>query len=129
MVAYFRQFLVVLLVLLQFAAPLVHAHVDDFGTGRGLHLHEFETLHIKSDSLFSNAPGYADAVQSVIVELGAAIKVPTSTEDVSPVYFVHSDFMQWPVKYIVEAVNFSPHALIMVSEPFPSQNLTRAPPV
>lgn len=128
MVAYFRLFLVTLLVMLQFVAPLVHAHVDEMGVGRGLHLHEFETLHIQSDSLFSNALSYADSAQSMIVELGAAIKAPKSSKDISPVYFLHSDLMQWSVKYIVQTVNFSPHTFIVVSEPFPSQNLTRAPP-
>lgn len=128
MVAFLRQFLVVLLVLLQFAAPLVHAHVDDSGQARGLHLHEFENLANKSTATLVTALDSVNAAQSAIVELGAVIKNQQPLDDVSPVYCLQGESLQWLAQYLVEAINFSPQPGLVVFEPFLSQNLTRAPP-
>ena len=127
MVALLRQFLVMLLVGLQFAAPLVHAHVHDLGTSRGLHLHEFETLQLKSDASFMAALDYATPVQSAIVELGAAINVSQDIEPLAPIYSSYSE--RWlPEQYIVETINFSPHETALITEPFLNQHASRAPP-
>lgn len=128
MVAFFRQFLVVMLVLLQFAAPLVHAHVDVTGNKQGLHLHEFENIHIKTDALFASVSDHAASMQSAIVELGSAINIQPLDEDNTPVYFLTNNSVFLPQQYIVDVINFSPHDLVLIREPFLSQNLTRAPP-
>lgn len=128
MVAFFRQFLVVLLVLLQFAAPLVHAHVDETSLGHGLHLHEFEGLHFKADSMVMASLTVHDAAQSAIVEVGSAIKIQQPVHDIAD-YALFSEFTFWPTQLIVELINFSPQQQLSISEPFLSQNLSRAPPV
>lgn len=128
MVACLRLFLVVMLVLLQFAAPLVHAHVNDFGPARGLHLHEFETLHIKSDPLVTAVVDSASSVQSSIVELGAAIKVQQPGEDVASIGWLSGGPLSLPERYLVDTINFSPHDPGKLSKPFLGQNPTRAPP-
>jgi hypothetical protein len=128
MVAFFRQFLVVLLVLLQFAAPLVHAHVDESSLGHGLHLHEFEGLHFKADTMVMARLTVHDAAQSAIVEVGSAIKIQPPANDIAD-YALFSEFTFWPTQLLVEKINFSPHQHPPVSEPFLSQNLSRAPPV
>lgn len=128
MVAFFRQFLVVLLVLLQFAAPLVHAHVDETSLGHGLHLHEFEGLHFKADAVVMASLTVHDAAQSVIVEVGSAIKIQQPAQDAMDFALLYEPGF-WPTQRIVERVNFSPHPQPSVSEPFLSQNLSRAPPV
>lgn len=128
MVAYLRQLLVMLLVLLQFAAPLVHAHVHDLGTARGLHIHEFETLQLRSDAQFMAAlEDYAGPAQSAIIELGAAINHAQSTQPLPPVYCWHSD-LGLPKQTIVETINFSPHETAFTPEPFLNQHSSRAPP-
>ena len=128
MVAYFRQFLVVLLVLLQFAAPLVHAHVDAIGFGNGLHLHEFETLHLKSDALFSGVTDVASTVDSAIVELGSAINIQV-LDDNSPDYYLHKDLLSLCGQILLENINFSPQNLPLFVEPSLRFPLSRAPPV
>lgn len=127
MVAFLRQFMVMSLVLLQFAAPLVHAHVHDLGAARGLHLHEFETLQLKADTAFQSAMDYVAPLQSAVVELGAAINVPHDLEPLPPIYASYNDI--WlSEQYIVRTINFSPHETALISEPFLSQHSSRAPP-
>ncbi|WAR45060.1 hypothetical protein [Methylomonas rapida] len=128
MVAYPRLFLVLLLVVLQVAAPLVHAHVDDIGAKRGLHLHEFEALHLKADALFSAADDYFAAVQSAIVEVGAAIKIQQTEQSDAPVYCLNGDLPALPEQPVLDAINFSPHRLERITEPFLDQYPSRAPP-
>lgn len=127
MVACLRQFLVMSLVLLQFAAPLVHAHVHEMGMMRGLHLHEFEKLQLKSDVPFMAAMDYAGPVQSAIVELGAAINVAKNAQPLPPVYSSY-DELWLPQQYIVETINFSPHETLFAPELSLKQHTSRAPP-
>jgi len=129
MVAFSRHFLVMFLVLLQFAAPLVHAHVHELGTSRGLHLHEFETLQLnKSDAPLLSTIDYAGPVNSAVVELGSAIELPKETQPLPPIY---SDCNEaWlPKQYIVEIINFSPHETAIFTKPFLRQLSSRAPPL
>lgn len=128
MVAFFRQFLVVLLVLLQFAAPLVHAHVDESSLGHGLHLHEFEGLHFKAEAMVMASLTLHDAGQSAIVEVGSAIKIQQPAQDIMDFALLYEPGF-WPAQRIIEQINFSPHPQPSIIELFLSQNLTRAPPV
>ena len=80
MVAFFRQFLVVLLILLQNAAPLMHAHTCQDGTQSGLHLYEFETLrHVVDNSIVETAH-FAQDTENFIVSVGSAIKHAHTTQ-------------------------------------------------
>ncbi len=79
MVAFFRQFLVVLLVLLQNAAPLMHAHTGQEGTQNGLHLYEFETLRLVVDHASVGTANFAQDTENFIVSIGSAIKHTDST--------------------------------------------------
>jgi len=75
MVAFLRHFLIVLAVLLQSAAPLVHAHIGGEVSLRGLHLHEFETLHMAAHGVsLEKIAGHAVDAESCIVDLGSAMK-------------------------------------------------------
>jgi len=128
MVAFFRHFIVVLLVLLQFAAPLVHAHVDDKGHKQGLHIHEFESIPVKNEALFASVADYAASAQSAIVELGSAINIQSPDEDNTPVYYLSHHPIFKPEQHIFDSINFSPHEQVLVKYLFLSQKLTRAPP-
>ncbi len=116
------------LVLLQFAAPLVHAHVSDIGRSHGLHLHEFESLHIKSDASLTGLIAYADAAQSAIVSVGEAINAHQPDPENAPVYSWPKD-LTIPEQYIVETVNFSPHEEFRFQAPVVFQHTSRAPPL
>lgn len=75
MVALLRQFLVVLLVLLQNAAPLLHAHTDGNPTGaRGIHFHAFETLAGTGRHASSQIAQGSHHCERGIVAIGSAIK-------------------------------------------------------
>ncbi|MGY6276783.1 hypothetical protein [Methylomonas sp. MgM2] len=127
MVAFSRQFLVMLLVLLQFAAPLVHAHVHDLETSRGFHLHEFEALQFKSDTAFLSTLDYAGPIQSAVVEMGSAIKAPQNCQALPPIYSGYDD--AWlPKQYLVDIINFSPHETVPIADPFLDHPSSRAPP-
>lgn len=132
MVAFIRQFLVLLLVLLQFAAPLVHAHIDDRGVTNGLHLHEFESLAVQADRLPNSVETCSLSIQSAIVELGAAIQHQPSElddEDTAGIYYLTEHATTLPVRYSLDAINFSPQQTKSKAAHFLAQNLSRAPPL
>lgn len=129
MVAFFRQFLVVLLVLLQNAVPLVHAHAGGDSAQRGLHLHEFETLRIIADHLTLSAYDHAMDAKSCIVNIGSAIKQPMQNHGSQLDFYPQSRFFLCP-----------PHAAIAIDDALSrddtvalpqiyfNHNTSRAPP-
>lgn len=129
MVAYLRQFLVVFLVMLQFAAPLMHAHTDHNAEQRGLHLFEFEALQAASDEAVLIGADHDLQTQSAIVNLGSAIKQQPLLERHTPIFNLTISLMlDFAVIYRSAAVNFSPPVLPFLPEPSLSQNTSRAPP-
>lgn len=74
MPVFFRQTLVMLLVLLQYAAPVVHAHTGNDNDQRGLHLYEFEILHFSSAIKLMKSVDVVPDTESNIVNIGSAIK-------------------------------------------------------
>lgn len=127
MVAFLRRFLVLILVLLQFAAPLVHAHVGNIGAMPGIHLHEFETLsRLKNDASLEATLSSVGSLQATIVELGQAIGNQAPEQNDTPLY-ISADLL--PVKrHVVEIINFSPHAPGPLFKALSNQHTTRAPP-
>lgn len=129
MVDYLRRFLVVVLVLLQVAAPLVHAHVDNLGATTGLHLHEFETFQVNSTAFYSSFSDKIGWTESAIVDMGSAIN-SQSVEDLDQVFaIIQPEGLLWSAQSIHKAINFSPQnsCLILVPSSL-SQHLSRAPP-
>lgn len=128
MVAFLRQFLVVLLVLLQGAAPLVHAHTDGNVSQRGLHLPEFEAFHLVADSASLTAADHGVIAESCIVDLGSAIKRQRAIEDHNPTSYTINNEPVFAITRVVEVVNFSPQIACFVLDPYLSHNTSRAPP-
>ncbi len=131
MVAYSRLFLVLILALLQFAAPLVHAHVEDGGGKRGLHLHEFEHLRVKAKPAVGKRMASLHAVQSAVVDMGLAIRATQTAEQPDmAVALLWGDF-GWalPRQRVLDIVNFSPHEAGKPGKPYLFQHPCRAPPV
>jgi hypothetical protein len=129
MVAFLRQFLVVLLVLLQSAAPLVHAHTGGKISQYGLHLHEFEALHLAADSIALSTLDHAISSDSSIVDLGSAIKQQTPTDDHSSSFYLLGNAPVFAVARDANIINFSPYISGFFLAPFPSHNTSRAPPL
>lgn len=129
MLAPLRQFLIVLLVLLQTAAPLVHAHVGDHASPMGgLHLPEWEMLKVGADGTIKFASVQHVDSMTAIVELGSAIKLPK----VDPHALAYAELVisPRPQADCAERINFSPHRLpVVCDQPFLSDNISRAPPL
>lgn len=130
MLVFFRQCLVLLLVILQYAAPLVHAHTggDDFQ--RGLHLYEFEKLHLIADSLTITSADHVLVAESAIVNIGSAIK-PQQTLDKALEFFcllVCSSLLLSTDEQRHKAFT-SAFGPILISQPYLWHNSSRAPPV
>lgn len=128
MVAYFRQFLVVLLVLLQVAAPLVHAHVGKDVSARGLHLHEFEALHRSQHGPDLLAADHGIDSRYAIVNIGSAIKQPLADNLAPALLLVAVDLAPAADRQNEPAI-FPAYPPRFVPEPFPSPNSSRAPPL
>lgn len=128
MVAFLRHFLIVLAVLLQSAAPLVHAHIGGEASLSGLHLHEFETLHLASHGPAFEHVGQSVDAESCIVDLGAAIKEQKTSDESAPFLYPFDTASTIITSRIAKIVNFSPHSPGFVPEPFVSSNTSRAPP-
>lgn len=131
MVASLRQFLIVLLVLLQMAAPLVHAHVGNHASGvSGVHLPELEQLRNAGDATAALVTVQHIDSLSAIVGLGSAIKLPKVDDNMLPTVLLTCNFAFCPPSPSVERVNFSPHRPQLVQTPtFLSDNICRAPPM
>lgn len=128
MVAYLRQFLVMLLVLLQMAAPLVHAHVGNDASMPGLHLHEFEALRLGHDGAGLMAVNPDLQSQNVIVNLGSAIKQQQLLDKLAPALFLLVASPGFAVERRAGINKFPPPSSQFAPEPILSHNSSRAPP-
>ncbi|PPD19509.1 MAG: hypothetical protein CTY23_11640 [Methylomonas sp.] len=117
-----------LLLLLQIAAPLVHAHVGYDEIGSGPHLHEFESLV---------SLGHGDDVQmadrqhemAMIVVIGSAIERQIADMDEPYAVLPDSHPVLRPVYRRLQRLKpdlpWPPPAIV----PWQKQNPTRAPPL
>ena len=67
-----RKFLVVFLTLLQFIAPLVHAHASESGSGQGLHVPGLE--HYGAGDARTQALQYHVSMDGIIVGIDTGLK-------------------------------------------------------
>ena len=130
MVAFFRQFLVVLLVLLQNAAPLVHAHTGGVDVSQtGLHLYEFETLRLAADHLSMAATNHAINTESCVVNVGSAIKQSQPAAiSATPVFLLPANGPVLATARDALIISFAPHTTDFDPQPILSHNSSRAPP-
>ncbi|OQW74291.1 MAG: hypothetical protein BVN35_10650 [Proteobacteria bacterium ST_bin11] len=130
MVAYLRQFLVMFLLLLQIAAPLVHAHVGKDNAQGGLHFHGFEALHSEHDQSGLMAVDHDLDIKSSVVILGSAIKQQQLLDrPMSAFYLIGSIVPDFAIMGQIDVLNFSPHIPLFAPEPLLNQNPSRAPPL
>lgn len=127
MVAFLRRFLVVLLVLLQYAAPLVHAHASGNNSQRGLHLHEFESLRLVTDGLAMHASDNGAEIENGIIEIGSAIKQHQNIDQVAA-FFLSDNTLSFVIARDAEIINFSPQTVEPITQPFLWHHSSRAPP-
>lgn len=74
MIFFFRQFLAILLVLLQNIAPWVHAHIGDGDSSSGWHMHASEFTSFAANRAELAPCRHDPALTSAVVSIGSAIK-------------------------------------------------------
>ncbi len=124
-----KKFLIITIVMLQIAAPLVHAHSGIDNSGQHIHIPGLEMLSVRTDETqFSSIdccfdPGIVGVSSAIQQKIPAAAN-PSSSAIVliQPEYYVQS------VLY-GSLINFSPHPERPRLKPFSSQHCTRAPPL
>lgn len=124
----FRNFLVVLLVSLQWISPLVHAHINATPSLQtGLHIPGLENYGIKPDTLLVSATSvnYAE-VEGLIIGIDAGIKTNQHASNDAP--YLPSISFAFKPSVLRFAVNFSPHPQAFVARFFLSAHSPRAPP-
>jgi len=129
MVASLRPILLILLVLLQIAAPLVHAHVGGDGGISGLHVHTLQNFHANGNNQHAVKAIHEVGAMVAIVELGSAIQTPQSDHDSPPGCLFEDQPSCLGVHRCVGRINFSPHPEPAATSPFPTSHASRAPPI
>ncbi|QWF70697.1 hypothetical protein KEF85_15460 [Methylomonas paludis] len=129
MVAIFRQFLTILLVLLQYAAPLVHAHSGGISQQHGLHLYEFESLHFSPAHATLEKSGYDQNLGHCVFNIGSAIRQqPILHDTLSPDIGLFSGKSVFPAIYHRHVPSRLPALNHSIAQPFLYQNIARGPP-
>ena len=128
MVAFFRQFLVVLLVLLKNALPLVHAHSGGDDRQRGVHLAEFESLRFTPEQMSMAKTEHERNLSCCIVHVGSAIRLQLISRDVPCGFCLLLSAPTLPAAYFRHIANAVTPPNVPSPQPFLSQNGTRAPP-
>ena len=124
-----QKILVIVLVLLQFAAPLVHAHTGNEITGSGLHVPGLESFSVGSNTNEISSIDRHFGHNSGIVSIGSAIQqkhqacIDESSDAVlsQPSFSFHLALLDY-------YINFSPQSDQPFPTPFIFQHSTRAPP-
>lgn len=126
-----RRYLLVLLGLLQFVAPLVHAHSGNDFSRFGLHLPNLEIYAaVKSEQIPTlQAADYLSGLDDTIVSISTGIQnQQTNADDLSPLlYFLPSSFAV-SLALIRCEINFSPQPEQRLKPPVYSPQSPRAPP-
>ncbi len=129
MVASLRHFLVVFLVLLQIAAPLVHAHIGRDVGNDGFHWQGFESVRGFADSPSWVAADHQLSDATLIVELGSALKLQHDPDDFTPVFYLYGDYAALTAAIGLRLISYSPQdEPLLTFGQFLSPPSSRAPP-
>jgi hypothetical protein len=127
-----RKFLVVFLTMLQFIAPLVHAHANEYSSMQGLHVPglehygaEHNTLKDQMKRLQCNI-----SVDGMIVAVNIGIKQghKNPQTDQANDYYLHQQTVAFSTAVSKFDTNFSPQSEQLVYRLFISSPPPRAPP-
>lgn len=126
-----RQFMVLMLIGLQFAAPLVHAHIGvETGRQAGLHMHEFEVFSLAAlDQSIQTTDQQAVSDEQLVIDLDSAIKPLQQAQDFLAVVSWQQDLYLLAVDRQPQSTRFFPSAFIIPATPQLALRSPRAPPV
>lgn len=125
-----RFSIVLLLMVLQIAAPLVHAHVGvDAGRQAGLHMHELEVFNL-AQSLDTSAvyAQLAQADESLVIDLDSAINPGPHLQDI-PVLLFYPGWLTTSIEHVVTQIACPRSDFLQFPvSPHLDQRSPRAPP-
>jgi hypothetical protein len=132
MILTLRRYLLVLLGLLQFVAPLVHAHSGNDFAQFGLHLPNFEVYSVAHHQIppVFQSTDYLASLDNAIVSISTGIQNPQNdVDELSPLlYFPPHPIAVTPTLVSCE-INFSPQAILSFKTIRHTPQSPRAPPV
>jgi len=129
-----RKSLVTFLLVLQFFAPLVHAHVNEQDHAYSnknltvIHLPGFEIYEADQRQLELQAIASPLSLQDIVIGVDTGIKNVTGDIDTDNSYFLLQQALRFNATYSPFDSNFSPHNEQFVSYLFCTAHSPRAPP-
>jgi hypothetical protein len=126
-----RKYLVIFLTMLQFIAPLVHAHASDQRSKQGLHVPGLEYYGAEN-----NTPAQLEALQCnasmdgmiVGVDIGLKQNQTNHEADSDSSYYLHQQIVAFTASVFRFDTNFSPQPQQLVYQLFIPSHSPRAPP-
>ena len=127
-----RKFLVIFLTMLQFIAPLVHAHASEPGSMQGLHVPGLERYGAEHNKLIDQMKTLQckSCVEGIIVGVNSDFK-PTNTPpqaDSNGNYYLHQQTIAFNSVAYAFNTHFSPQPKQLVYRLFIPSPPSRAPP-
>jgi len=128
-----RKFIVIFLTLLQFIAPLVHAHTNKQGSKQGLHVPGLEQLGNENKTLMAQIKTFQCQVtfdgMAVGVNLGLKHNQANLGDDSGSKYYLHQNYVGLNTAVSKFDINFSPQRKSFVYPFWFVLNSPRAPPL
>jgi hypothetical protein len=128
-----RKFLVIFLTMLQFIAPLVHAHASEHRSKQGLHVPGLESYGAEQNKhiVQMKTLQYNVHADSMIVGVDTGLKKSrtNSQTDSDSNYFLHQQTLAFNAPFSRFDANFSPQPQQLVYRLFIPSPPPRAPPV
>ena len=128
-----RKFLVIFLTMLQFIAPLVHAHASEHSSKQGLHVPGLERYGVEHNMLISQMKTlqYNVCVEGMIVAVDIGIKQNRTNpqqSDPDNNYYLHQHTVVFNTAVFRFDTDFSPHPQQLVYRLFIPSPPPRGPP-
>ncbi|MFA5985411.1 MAG: hypothetical protein WC782_15445 [Methylococcaceae bacterium] len=130
MISVASKFLVLLLTLLQFIAPLVHAHTGSPNPEHGLHVPGLEQYSVVNNDSYLETTDQNKSSNSAIVAVNMGIKHINYTHSIIPPghYWVSSADVFFNLTISSTDSNFSPQELLPNPQLYLAFSHPRAPP-
>jgi hypothetical protein len=128
-----RKFIIIFLTLLQFIAPLVHAHTNEQGSKQGLHVPGLEPLGNEYKTVMAQLKTLQCKVSIdgmfVGVDLGLKHDQANFGDDSGSKYYLHQNYVGLNTAVSKFDINFSPQRQSFVYQFWFVLNSPRAPPL
>ena len=127
-----RKFIVIFLTLLQFIAPLVHAHASEHGSKPGLHVPGLEQYGAENKTLMAQMKTlhYNVSVDGMIVGVDTGLKQKRTNPQIDPDndYYLHQQTVAFNTVVSRFDSHFSPQPQLLVYRLLIPSPPPRAPP-